>query len=149
MHLGIFRFNILVISLNLQLSRSNRLCSHEDRRKLYLPSEKKMEEFQQTLKRFNDTLTKKKVFSRLGIPARDPKDFDIDYVLSIAGRISEWNQKSEDIDACRRFARKLCHNAVKNKNVLWDLISLAPTDTYGCLISGGFTIVLAVRLPRF
>lgn len=137
------------INYNLQVSRSNELCSHEDRRKMYLPSEKKMEEFQRTLKRFNDTLTKKKVFGRLGIPARNPKDFDIDYVLSIAARISEWNKGSDDIHACRRFARKLCHNATKNKTVLWDLISLAPTDTYGCLISGGFTIVLAVRLPGF
>lgn len=103
-----------------------------------------MGEFRQTLKRFNETLTKKKVFSRLGISARDPADFDIEYVLSIAARLSEQNHQSDNITACRRFARQLCHKAVKHRSMLSGLISLAPTDAYGSLVSGGFTIVLAV-----
>lgn len=105
-----------------------------------------MAEFQQTLKRLNDTLTKKKVFSKLGIPVRNPEDFDIEYVVSIAAKMNEWNHKSDEINTCRKFARDLCCKAVKNKNMLSGLIGLAPTDAYGSLISGGFTIVLAVRL---
>ncbi|KAL1862621.1 hypothetical protein Daus18300_008418 [Diaporthe australafricana] len=102
-----------------------------------------MEEFQKILKRFTETLQKKKVFSRLGIPLRDPLDFDLEYVLSIASKISEWRDKSEDVNACVRFARKCWQKATKNKDVLSGLISLTPTDTYGSLISGGFTFVLA------
>lgn len=121
------------------------MYSQEDQNKLYRLSEEKMEEFQKTLRRFTETLQKKKVFSKLGITLRDPSDFDLEYVLSIASRISEWRDKSEDVNACVRFARKCCQKATKNKEVLTGLISLAPTDTYGSLISGGFTFVLAVR----
>lgn len=116
---------------------------------MYLLSERKMEEFRHTLKSFNETLKKNKVLSRLGIPAKDPADFDIDYVLTIAVKASERNHKSDDINACRRFARQLCQRAVKPDNLLSGLISLAPTDIYGSLISGGFTIALAVSRPCF
>ncbi|KAL2289204.1 hypothetical protein FJTKL_02232 [Diaporthe vaccinii] len=101
-----------------------------------------MEEFRQTLTRFNQTLKTKKVFSRLGIPTRDPVHLDIDYVLSIAVRLSEWKHTSDEITTCRRFARQFCHKAVKSDSLLWGLIGLAPTDIYGSLISGGFTIAL-------
>ncbi|KAG6355305.1 hypothetical protein INS49_003266 [Diaporthe citri] len=102
-----------------------------------------MEEFRQTLTRFNETLKKKKLFSSLEIPVRNPADFDIDYVLTIAERISERTNKSDEMNTCRHFARQICHKAVKNKNILYGLIGLAPTDAYGSLISGGFTIALA------
>lgn len=131
-----------------QISGSNKLCSLVDQRNMYQPSEKKMEDFRQTLTRFNEMLEKKKLFSSLGIPVRNPEDFDIDYVLTIAERISERNHKSDELNTCKRFARHICHKAVKNKNVLSGLIGLAPTDAYGSLISGGFTIVLAVSATR-
>lgn len=105
-----------------------------------------MIEFRQTLTRFNETLKKKRIFHRLGIPARDPTDFDIDYVLSIAVSVNEWSQKSDEFSVCKRFAREFCHKAGRNKNILWGLINLAPTDSYASLISGGFTIALAVSL---
>lgn len=128
-------------------SVSDQLRSQVDKRKLYQLSEKKVDEFQETLKQFHETLEKRKVFSRLKIPAKDPADFDIDYVLSIAVRLSEWNHKSDEINICRRFARQFCQETVKNKNILWGLIKLAPTDIYGSLVSGGFTIILAVSPP--
>ncbi|KAJ4419496.1 hypothetical protein N0V82_004941 [Gnomoniopsis sp. IMI 355080] len=102
-----------------------------------------MKEFQETLKRFTEILQKRKVFSKLGIPSRDPRTFDLGYVLAIATRISEWRDADEDTRICKRFIRKFCQKATKHKNVLSGLISLAPSDTYGSVISGGFTLILA------
>lgn len=106
-----------------------------------------MKEFQETLARFTETIQKREVFSKLGIPMRDPRNFDLEYVLSIATRISERRDEDEDTRICKKFIRKFCQKATKHKNVLSGLISLAPSDTYGSVISGGFTLILAVRLP--
>lgn len=110
----------------------------------YKLSQTKMREFQQTLTRFTETLQKRKVFTRLGIPSRDPRNFDLDYVLSIATRISDQRVTDEETRICKRFIRKICQKTTKHKNVFSGLISLAPSDIYGSVISGGFTLVLAV-----
>lgn len=110
----------------------------------YKLSEAKMKDFQQTLTRFTETLQRRKVFAKLGVPPRKPQNFDLDYVLSIATRISEWRDENEETHICKRFIRKICQKTTKHKNVLSGLISLAPSDTYGSLISGGFTLILAV-----
>lgn len=107
-------------------------------------SQGKMKEFQEALTRFSETLQKRKVFSRLGVQRRDPREFDLEYVLSIATRISEWRDQDEDTRVCKRFIRKVCLKAAKHKDVLSGLISLAPSDSYGSVISGGLTLILAV-----
>lgn len=113
----------------------------------YKLSQTKMRDFQQTLTRFTETLQKRKVFTKLGIPSRDPRNFDLDYVLSIATRISERRDTDEETRICKRFIRKICQKTTKHKNVLSGLISLAPSDIYGSVISGGFTLILAVSPP--
>lgn len=102
-----------------------------------------MRDFQKTLTRFTEILQKRKVFTKLGIPSRDPQNFDLDYVLSLAIRISERRDTDEETLICKRFVRKICQKTTKHKNVLSGLIGLAPSDIYGSVISGGFTLILA------
>lgn len=134
------RSNITCGSVNLTSWRE----SDREHLEFYKLSEAKLNDFQQTLIRFTETLQKRKVFSRLGIPPRDPRAYDFEYVLSIATRISEWRDIDEETRICKRFIRKICQKTTKHKNVLSGLISLAPSDTYGSVISGGFTLILAV-----
>ncbi|KAJ4387559.1 hypothetical protein N0V93_008154 [Gnomoniopsis smithogilvyi] len=110
---------------------------------LYSLSEKKLREFQNVLARFAKILQTRKAFSNLGISIRQPQDFDLAYVISVASLISERQEGPQNTRTCKRFVRRCCQTVFKHKNVLEGLISLAPKDTYGCLITGGFTIILA------
>lgn len=114
------------------------------KQELYSLSDKKLSEFKRVLERFSEMLQTRKAFSRLGVPMREPRDFDLDYVLSIATLISERREESVNARTCKTFVRKCCKTAVKHKDAVRGLISIAPTDVYGCLITGGFTVILAV-----
>lgn len=130
---------IICGSVNLMIARN----SDDKYLESYKLSETKMKDFQHTLTRFTEILQKRKVFDRLGVPPRDPGNFDLDYVLSIATRISEWRDTDEETRICKRFIRKVCQKTTRHKNVLSGLISLAPSDVYGSVISGAFTLILA------
>lgn len=122
------------------------MSSQATKEELYSLSDQKIKEFQEVLQRFSKMLQTRKAFDGLGILMREPRDFDLDYVLSVATRISEKRQESENARRCKRFVRTCCKTAIKHKDVVNGLISLAPSDVYGSLITGGFTVILAVSI---
>lgn len=126
----------------------NQLTPHKET-DYYKLSNEKMKEFQDTLKRFSVTLKSRKIFKKLGVEIREPGDYNLDYVLSIAKLIEERREGADNTRDCKRFIRKCFRGAAKHKDVLTGIISMAPSDIYGSVISGGFTLILAVSLTRF
>ncbi|TAQ88346.1 hypothetical protein B7494_g3358 [Chlorociboria aeruginascens] len=110
---------------------------------LYKPSEEKMQQFEAILRRFSAMLHQRKEFAKLGVEIRDAKDFDLLYVLSIAKLINDKRQGEKNTRLCKRFMAKCFKVVYRHKDALANMINLVPTDTYGCLISGGFAIILA------
>ncbi|KAH6962420.1 hypothetical protein BKA56DRAFT_174357 [Ilyonectria sp. MPI-CAGE-AT-0026] len=108
----------------------------------YEKSAKMMEKFQETLKRFTKTLQQRKVFNDLKIEYRDPADYDLAYVLSIAELIQEHNEGSENTRTVKKFIRKCFRGATKHKSTITALLSMVPSDAYGSVISGGFSLIL-------
>jgi len=104
-----------------------------------------LEKFQETLKSFSQILQSRSIFKKLDIEARDPANFDLDYVLKIAAKIQEHKDGSEDTQTIKRFARKCFRGATQNKTAITALLSMVPNDIYGSVISGGFSLILAVR----
>lgn len=103
-----------------------------------------MEKFQETLKRFTKTLQERKIFKDLKIECRDPADYDLAYVLHIAELVQEHKEGSENTRTVKDFIRKCYRGANKHKNTITALLSMVPTDAYGSIISGGFSLILVV-----
>lgn len=90
-----------------------------------------MEKFQETLKRFTKTLQERNIFKDLKIEYRDPADYDLAYVLSIAELIQEHKEGSENTRTVKDFIRKCFRGATKHKSTITALLSMVPTDAYG------------------
>jgi len=113
----------------------------------YKQSTKGMKQFQDTLTSFCTTLKKRKLDSKLGIEIKEPKDYTMQDVLLIAARINSEHEDS-GTTGCMRIIRK-CFNAAENhEGTLNNLLSFAPTDIYGSVLCGGFTLILAVSSKR-
>jgi hypothetical protein len=115
----------------------------------YKQSTEQMEKFKETLRKFLVTLNTRKMFKKLNVEIKEPKVYDIDYVLSIAKLIEERREEAENTRVCKRFIRKCLRGVVKHKDVLTGIINMAPSDVYGSVISGGFTVILAVSPMSF
>ncbi|GAB1312063.1 hypothetical protein MFIFM68171_02273 [Madurella fahalii] len=109
----------------------------------YQESEEMLEKFKETLKNFTQILQSRSVFKKLGIEAPDPAKFDLNYVLKIAALIQEHKDGSEDTQIIKKFVRKCFRGATQNKAAITALLSMIPTDIYGSVISGGFSLILA------
>jgi len=103
--------------------------------------------FEETLKRFTQTLQSRDVFKKLGIEACDPAKCDINYVLKIATVIHEHKQGVQDTQQIKKFMRRCVRRATANKAAIEALLSMVPNDVYGSVISGGFSLILAVSCP--
>jgi hypothetical protein len=110
----------------------------------YKESNKQMNEFQGTLKAFCQTLKKRKLDSKLGIEIKEPKDYKMTDVLSIAKMIYDENERSVNTRSCMRAIRKCFQATARHEGTLKNLLNFIPGDIYGSVISGGFTIILAV-----
>lgn len=109
-----------------------------------------MEKFQETLKRFTKTLQERKIFKDVKIEYRDPADYDLAYVLNIAELVQEHKEGLENTRMVKDFIRKCFRGVSKHKNTITAILSMVPTDAYGSVISGGFSLILVVsrlRLP--
>src|SRR5262245_6595172 len=103
-----------------------------------------MEKFQETLKRFTKTLQSRNIFKKMGLEPRDPADYDINYVLKIAELIQEHKEGSKNTKTIKKFIQKCFRGVHRHKTAIRGLISMVPDDVYGSVISGGFSLILAV-----
>lgn len=98
-------------------------------------------EFQKRLEGIAALLRLRKLDVELHIEIRDPKDFDLPYLLDIINKVEEQKEKKSSYT---RFVRKCLRKSQENQVVLEGILGLIPGDIYGSLISGGFTLILAV-----
>jgi hypothetical protein len=103
-----------------------------------------LKELQDTLQSFCTILKKRKLDIKLGINIKDPKDYTFEDVLSIASKIYNKQERSSDTRSCMNAIQRCFRVVAKNESALTSLLSLAPTDVYGSVLSGGFTVILAV-----
>ena len=106
-------------------------------------------QFRETLEAFTQTLQSRGIFKKLGIEACDPARCDIQYVLRVANAIHEHREGSKDTRSIKRFMERCSRRATANKATISALLSMVPNDLYGSIISGGFSLILAVRCPPF
>jgi len=117
------------------------LISHE---KLQEESKKDSQAFQRSLERFIAVLRERKVDTQLGIELKDAKDFTMDYVLELIRKIGERKENGSKTQACKNFVNKYCRKIEDHKGVIEGILGLVPTDIYGSLLSGGFSLILVV-----
>lgn len=103
-----------------------------------------MKQFEETLKRFTQTLQSRSIFKKLDIQPCDPAKCDIEYVQKVAEVIMEHKEGSEDTKVIKKFMRKCVRGAASNKAAINALLTMIPNDVYGSVISGGFSLILAV-----
>ncbi|KAF7956721.1 hypothetical protein EAE96_004051 [Botrytis aclada] len=109
----------------------------------YEQSKTSMETFSGTLKKFAAILRERKVDSNLKIVIRDPSEFDLQYVLGIVNNLSEGGDSSSKTGLFKKFIHSCYQKVENNKAVIEGILSLIPSDIYGSVISGGFTLILA------
>lgn len=103
-------------------------------------------QFRQTLESFTQTLQSRGIFTRLGIEPCDSAKCDIQYVLKVAQAIREHKEGGQkDTRSIKRFIERCSKRAAANKATISALLSMVPNDIYGSVISGGFSLILAVR----
>lgn len=105
--------------------------------------------FQATLTSFTKTLQSRKMFKNLQLEPRDPANYDLDYVLKVASMVQEHKEGLENTQTIKKFVRRCCKGAAENNTMLKGFLSMIPSDTYGSVLSGGLTLILAVRRRSF
>jgi hypothetical protein len=107
-----------------------------------------MLKFRETLQSFVTLLKERKVDSQLNIVLKDPSEFTVEYIIQIINRLGERNENPSKTKSCKNFIRS-CHRKYEdNKGIVEGILTMIPNDIYGSVISGGFTVILAVSLFR-
>jgi hypothetical protein len=101
--------------------------------------------FRQTLQRFVAVLKRRKVDDELGIVIKDPSEFTVEYILEITNKIGESRENSMKTKSCKSFIRKCYRKVEDNRGVIGGILTMVPDDVYGSVISGGCSLILAVR----
>ncbi|KAI1083012.1 hypothetical protein F5B20DRAFT_528212 [Whalleya microplaca] len=109
---------------------------------LYKQSPKHMVTFRQTLQRLVVILKDRNVDIPLDISIEKPSNLTIDGVLKIVNKIEEGRNNSAKIRSCKNFIRRCYRKVEDNRDVIGTIITMLPTDSYGSLISGGFTLIM-------
>lgn len=105
-----------------------------------------MAQFQNTLKSFCKIIKKQQLDKKLGIRIKEPREYQIDDVLEVAKKLADRHKDSDNTTKCMRVIRKAFRVASKHKTALTNLLSFAPSDVYGSVLCGAFTVILAVCL---
>jgi hypothetical protein len=101
--------------------------------------------FQDTLKRFCDTLKKRKLDHKLNIELKNPNEYKLQDVIDIATRLQSNRDASGNTNICMRYIRTFFRETAKHKSTLTVMLKFVPNDTYGAIFVGGFALILAVR----
>jgi hypothetical protein len=118
-------------------------CSESE---YYQLSAKKIQEFQVILRSFVKTLKTKKLDQRLSIELKDPKEYRLEDIITIATKLYSDKEVSDDTRSCMRVIRKCFQVTAKHKSTLSAMLKFVPNDSYGSVIVGGFTLILAVSI---
>lgn len=104
----------------------------------------KLAQFEATLRNFAATIKERGFEGKLGIKLKNPQDYSMADVLSIAEKIQEKHRDADKVKSAMGRIRKCFRFAEDNHGQLKRLLKFVPNDTYGTVISGGFTIILGV-----
>ncbi|KAI1258015.1 hypothetical protein MGN70_001060 [Eutypa lata] len=113
---------------------------HQD---YFKESQERSAQFKKTLLDFCKILKKQNLDGTLGIKLKEPESYTLKDVTEIAQKLQERKQQSESTTGCLGAIRRLFKRALNEKGVLTSMLNFIPNDTYGTLISGGFTMILA------
>ncbi|KAF5661964.1 hypothetical protein FCIRC_11662 [Fusarium circinatum] len=105
-------------------------------------SNEQLESFKATLQRFNNTLEKQNIFKKLNLSSRDPTTYDINYVIEVAKKIKDHRDHVENTHTCRSFMQKCAESIASRRRGIGGILSMIPSDAYGSMISGGFSLIL-------
>jgi hypothetical protein len=83
--------------------------------------------------------------NKIDIPLKKPSEYNLKDVLQIADKVYERHKNAGDVKSCTGAIRKCFRFVGKNSSPLQSLLEFVPSDSYGSVISGGFTVILAVR----
>ncbi len=114
--------------------------------KCYEESQKRVVRFQQTLQRLAAVLRERHVEEELGIAIKDPREFTLDYVIELTEKIHEGRENGLKIRSCKNFAKRCFRKVQENRQVIDGILGLVPDDIYGSVISGGFSLIMAVSI---
>lgn len=102
-----------------------------------------------TLQKFATTIKERGLDRKLKIALKDPKDYSMSDVLSIARKIQEKHRDADKVKSAMGHIRKCFRFAEDHHGQLSRLLKFVPNDSYGTVISGGFTMILGVSpLPE-
>ena len=118
------------------------LTSHSEA-DYYKLSTEKMKVFEGTLTAFSQTLKSRKLDIKYGIDIKDPKEYTMTDVLLITKKIYD-EHESANSRGCMSVIRKCFQATVKHEGTLTNLLTFVPTDVYGSVLCGGFTLILGV-----
>lgn len=110
----------------------------------YAESKKRVRLFEETLERFCKTLEKHDLAKKMDITLKKPNEYNLTDVIRIADKVYEKHKTAADVQSCTGKIRKCFRLVGKNASPLQCLLKFVPSDTYGSVISGGFTVILAV-----
>lgn len=110
----------------------------------YVESKKRIKLFEETLGRFSETLEKHDLAKKLDITLKKPNEYNLKDVIHIADSVYEKHKTAADVKSCTGAIRKCFRFVGKNASPLQCLLNFVPSDSYGSVISGGFTVILAV-----
>jgi hypothetical protein len=113
--------------------------------KYYDQSKTSMLKFRRTLQNFVTILKERNVDSQLNI-VKDPSELTVEYIIQIIGRLGESKENASKTKSCKNFIQS-CHRRYEdNKGIVEGILTMIPNDIYGSVISGGFTVILAVSV---
>lgn len=103
-----------------------------------------MTRFKKTLSQFCKTLEERKLGKKLGIDIKNPSDYKMQDVLSIAQELQQRRGDDKAAKGCLDKIHRCFRRLAEQRGTLHNLLSFLPNDTYGSPICGGFTVILAV-----
>ncbi|KAK6828297.1 hypothetical protein PG987_011638 [Apiospora arundinis] len=111
-------------------------------------SRERLEQFKRTLAAFQQNLVDSKADKKFDITIKDVQECTLDDVLEIANTVQQSNKKLDNVHRCTKRIKKLFRSTGRNAQTIKKLLAFAPTDVYGAVICGGFTMILGA-LERY
>jgi hypothetical protein len=103
-----------------------------------------LDTFRRTLKAFVGVVKQINADSQLNIPIKDPTELTLGDCLGILNQITEHSESSSKTRSCKKFIRGCYRKVEDNREIIGEILAIVPMDIYGSVISGGFTLILAV-----
>lgn len=108
----------------------------------------RLEQFNLTLAAFQQNLIDRMVDTRFAISIKDIQDYTLDDVLQIANTVQQRRKKLDNVNKCTKRIKKFFRAAGKYASTFKKLLAFVPSDAYGSVICGGFTLILEVWIVR-